>query len=256
MGSPFSAFFASQVKPPEQPGPRFIEANLAGALFQECDLTHAHIRGANLVNADIWGAITGLTINGIEIEPLIEAELERRHPGRATLFASDPDGVRASWATIERLWNGTMARAASLPEPLLHERPVPEEWSVLESLRHLVSVAEGFVRQVRDRDLPRYREAVPHEPQREYFRANDLLDLDADPSFEEVAALRARAFGWIREIVDGIDADELDRIAPVTEHDLAGMDLPVRWCFWRLVNEEWEHHLFVERDLAALEGTV
>ena len=38
---------------------------------------------------------------GVDVIPLVEAELNRRFPGRADRRAGDPDGLRAAWATLE-----------------------------------------------------------------------------------------------------------------------------------------------------------
>ncbi len=205
------------------------------------------------MHAEIWGAISGLVINGVEIEPLIEAELDRRHPGRATLFASDPDGVRAAWKTIENVWSATAQRARRLPEPALHER-VHGEWSFLETLRHLAMVDDGFLRQVHDSKRPIYRKGVPHTPMRQMFRSH--IDLDADPPADEVLAVRAEGFAAIRSVVGELDAPELQRICAKLPLDPSGMDMPVLYCFWRMINEEWEHHSFAVRDLEALEEAV
>lgn len=66
-------------------GARFTDVNLAGAVIRESSLAGARLRGALLMEADIDGVITGLRINGVEVAPLVEAELDRRHPGRAVL---------------------------------------------------------------------------------------------------------------------------------------------------------------------------
>ena len=53
------------------------------------------------------------------------------------------DDYRAMWATIERLWPDTVARAGRLPEPALHLR-VDDEWSFVETLRHLVFATDAW----------------------------------------------------------------------------------------------------------------
>src|SRR5439155_25994389 len=181
-------------------GARFLDTDLSGARFSaDVSFQYARLRGVNFINTEIWGVISGLTVNGIEIEPLIEAELERRFPGRATLFASDPDGVREAWKTIEGLWDTTVERAERLPEAALHER-VDDEWSFLETLRHLVGVDDGFLRQVQDRDRRHYREYVPHTPQRELFAS--IVDLDADPPADEVLSARLGRMAEVRSFLD------------------------------------------------------
>jgi hypothetical protein len=261
--NPISRFFVSMAQPPVLPetdqefinadlrGARLVDTDLSGSRFQEVSFRYAKLRGVDFMHAEIWGQVAGLVINGIEIEPLIEAELERRHPGRATLFARDVDGVRASWTTIENLWADTVDRARRLPEAKLHEQ-VHGEWSFLETLRHLVMVDDGFIRQVREPDRPWYPHGTPHTPFRDAFAS--IVDLDADPSSAEVFAAREERMAEVRDLVASFDIDELRRVAPQSSHDFSGMDLPVRYCFWRMVNEEWEHHSFAVRDLEVLEA--
>ena len=47
------------------------------------------------------------------------AELERRSPERAKLRAADLGGLADAWAMVEDLWGSTVARAQTLPEPVL-----------------------------------------------------------------------------------------------------------------------------------------
>src|SRR6478736_5686280 len=79
-------------------------ADLSGADLRDVDLSRARMRGVYLWQAEIDGDIEGLTVNGVEVEPLIAAELDRRHPERAILRATDPDGLRAGWAALEAMW--------------------------------------------------------------------------------------------------------------------------------------------------------
>jgi len=41
-------------------------------------------------------------------------------PERVRMRPDDADGFRAAWAILERLWEGTVARAKALPEAALH----------------------------------------------------------------------------------------------------------------------------------------
>lgn len=96
-------------------GARFHDVDLAGADFRLVDLTGARIRGAVLVDVDISGYIINLRVNGVDVAPLVEAELDRRHPDRAKMRPADADGFRESWDTLERLWQQTVARAGGWP---------------------------------------------------------------------------------------------------------------------------------------------
>lgn len=112
----------------ELAGARFTGADLAGARFRNVNLAGVKMVDAVLVDADLSGLIDGLTVNGIEVAPLIAAEMERRYPERRRLFATDPDGLRAAWSEVETFWGETVERARALPEALLHRR-VDEEWA-------------------------------------------------------------------------------------------------------------------------------
>ena len=102
-------------------GATFEDVNLAGALFHDVDMRDARIRGAFLRNVEITGEVEGLHVNGMEVWPLVEAELDRRHPERAKLRPTDAAGFREAWAVIEELWADTVERAKELDPSLLHE---------------------------------------------------------------------------------------------------------------------------------------
>ena len=72
-------------------GSRFEEVDLTGARFRNVYLTGAVIRGAVLVNVEIDGLIEDVTINGVDVVPLVEAELDRRYPGRAKILVPAGD---------------------------------------------------------------------------------------------------------------------------------------------------------------------
>ena len=82
-------------------GAEFIGADLRGARFIESDLSKVVMRGVQVEGADIdapWlsGGDSFLRVNGVDVIPFVEAELNRRFPGRADRGAGDTDGLRAS----------------------------------------------------------------------------------------------------------------------------------------------------------------
>ena len=136
-------------------GSRFERVDLTGAQFRAVDLSHARLRGVNmtgvvmrgveLVDARIDGDIHDLVVNGVDVAPLVDAELDRRYPDRAKMHPTDPVGFREAWDIVERLWDGTVARARGVAPELLHES-VDGEWSFIETLRHLVFATDAWVR--------------------------------------------------------------------------------------------------------------
>jgi hypothetical protein len=53
------------------------------------------MRGVELVNADIYGEVENVTINGVDIAPLIDAELNKRYPLRRVRVPRRLDGCLA-----------------------------------------------------------------------------------------------------------------------------------------------------------------
>src|SRR5215218_8894012 len=101
-------------------GAEFVDADLRDARFVGADLSGVVMRGVEVRGADIdvpwlFDGETYLRVNGVDVIPLVEAELNRRFPGRALRRAGDPDGLRAAWATLERTWEATVERVAAMP---------------------------------------------------------------------------------------------------------------------------------------------
>jgi hypothetical protein len=96
-------------------GSEFLAVNLSGSRFRGVALSGSVLRGVELGNVDINGEIENVTINGVDIGPLIDAELNKRYPDRVKMRPADPAGFREAWDTVERLWDQTIARARRLP---------------------------------------------------------------------------------------------------------------------------------------------
>jgi hypothetical protein len=52
------------------------------------------LRDSEISNCDIFAEIENVTINGVDIGPLIDAELNRRDPDRAAMRPADAEGFR------------------------------------------------------------------------------------------------------------------------------------------------------------------
>ena len=76
---------------------------------------HVRFIGLELVDVDISGEIDGVRVNGVDIGPLVEAELDRRMPDRTKMRPTTVEGFQDAWATLERFWSETEARARALP---------------------------------------------------------------------------------------------------------------------------------------------
>jgi hypothetical protein len=231
---------------------QFRVVRLARARFQDVDLTGVVMRGVELVDADIHGEIGNLTINGVEVGPLIEAELDRRHPQRARMRPADAAGFREAWDILEGLWDGTVQRARRLDPALLHES-VDGEWSFVETLRHLVFATEAWVlRAVLGDPAPWHPLSLPWDGMPD--TPGVPRDRTVRPSLDEVLELRRDRWATVRAVVDGLTDASLDvRTVPVEgPGGPPPRSFPVRECLSVVLNEEWEHRLYAERDLAVL----
>jgi hypothetical protein len=235
-------------------GAQLFAVDLSGARFRGVDLSGAVLRGVELVGVEITGEIENVTINGVDIGPLISAELDRRDPDRAKMRPADPAGFREAWDILERLWGQTVERARGLPPELLHES-VDGEWSFIETLRHLVYATDAWIRRAilgdpspwDPLDLP--WDEMPDTP-------GVPRDRDARPSLDAVLELRRDRMSTVREVIDGLDGTSLD--SQTTPVEGPGWPPPrsfsVRECLLVTLNEEWEHRRYAERDLDALEA--
>jgi DinB superfamily/Pentapeptide repeats (8 copies) len=235
-------------------GAQLFAVDLSGARFRGVDLSGAVLRGVELAGVDITGEIEDVTINGVDIGPLINAELDRRDPDRAKMRPADPAGFREAWGILERRWDQTVERARRLPPELLHES-VDGEWSFIETLRHLVFATDAWIRRgiLGDPapwdplDLPWDGMAdTPGVPR----------DREARPSLDAVLELRRDRMSTVRQVIEGLTDTSLDSQTEPVEGP--GWPPPrsflVRECLLVILNEEWEHRLYAERDLDALEA--
>ena len=235
-------------------GARFEQVDLTGARFHNVDLTDVKITGALLVNLDIDGLLKNIRINGVDVVPLVEAELDRRYPDRVRMRPTDADGFRLAWDILEGLWRQTNERASRLDPDLLHER-VDGEYSFIETQRHLVFATDAWIkRAILGEPSPWDPLGLPHDEMPEEIPVP--WDRTARPSLDQVLALRADRMATMRQVLASLTDDELAGMTtPVTEPGYPEPEsFPVRRCLGAIINEEWEHRLFAERDLAILES--
>lgn len=232
---------------------RIHDADLTGLSVRGAFLKNARFRGVELVDTEIYGELQNVTVNGVDVWPLVDAELNRRMPERAKMRPQDAEGFREAWDILERLWQGTVERARTFPEEDLH-RSVDDEWSFIQTLRHLSFASASWVDRVvlgdpspwHPLDLP-WDEAPGWE--------GIPWDRDARPGLDEVLELRSKRQETVREVIGSLTDDGLAaEVSPVgvgwppeTE------TMPVSHCLGIVLNEEWEHRLYAERDLTALQ---
>lgn len=237
-------------------GAEFLGADLRGARFVGADLSGVVMRGVEVAGADIdapwlFNGESFLLVNGVDVAPLVEAELNRRFPGRAARFAGDPDGLRAAWAALERSWAATLERVAAMPAGTV-DVSVGGEWSFAQTLRHLVLATDVWLgRAILEIDQPFHPIGLAHAS-----AEDDGLDMSifttVTPSYAEVLEVRAGRVAMVRDFLTTVTADEL----AATRKNPWGERYPQTTlsCLHVILEEEWEHHRYAVRDLDAIEA--
>lgn len=237
-------------------GAEFIDADLRGARFVRADLSGVVMRAVDVRGADIdapwlFDGESFLRVNGVDVIPLVEAELNRRFPGRAGRRAGDPDGLRAAWAVLERTWAATLERAAAMPAGTV-EVAVGGEWSFAQTLRHLVMATDAWLgRAILGIEQPFHPIGQPNA---EYETDGNDMSIFATvtPSYAEVLEVRAGRVAMVRDFLASVTSAELGEARKNPwdpEHPETVLS-----CLHVILKEEWEHHRYAVRDLEAIEA--
>lgn len=236
-------------------GAEFLNVNLRGARFRGADLSGAVLRAVDIQGAEIdapwlFDDNGTLVVNGVDVVPFVDAELNRRFPGRETRFAKDPDSLREAWAVLQRTWAATLDRVAAMPAGTV-DVSVGGEWSFAQTLRHLVMATDTWLgRSILEIEQPYHPLGQPNA---EY--ATDGYDMSVftteTPSYDEVLAARADRVAMVTDLLTGVTAEKLSeprRNAWEPDHEVTVLS-----CLHVILEEEWEHHRYAVRDLDAVE---
>jgi hypothetical protein len=131
---------------------------------------------------------------------------------------------------------------------------VNDEWSAVETLRHLVFVHDSWFRRccLGSTDL---FTPMGIGPSAEPYRAAHGLDLSLEPTLDEVVTVRQAQAAELEAWIDSVTPEQLAAAAPVPDDDVwppYARGRTVRQCLGTVLNEEWEHHRFTTRDLELL----
>jgi hypothetical protein len=235
-------------------GSTFTGTDLSGSRFAESDLTGVVMRGVEVRDADIdapWLSDDGASfrVNGIDVAAYVEAELDRRFPGRSQRRAGDPEGLRAAWSLLRQTWAATTVRAEAMPDGAV-DVSVDGEWSFAQTLRHLVFATDLWLgRSVLGREEPFHPLGlVGGGP--EQLGLDPALFASGTPAYAEVVEARAGRVAMVGDFLAAATAEEL---AAVRRNPWHGRPETTLSCLQVILEEEWEHHRFAVRDLDALE---
>src|SRR5688500_3429473 len=125
-------------------GATFVKASFKGARLRFSDVRGVTMRSVDVDGLDIDSHdlfFGSLVVNGVDVVPLVEAELNRRFPGRELQKAQTPEGLREGWVAVQAAWETTVTNTP----PDLVDAHVEDEWSLAQTLRHLVLATDAWL---------------------------------------------------------------------------------------------------------------
>lgn len=130
-----------------------------------------------------------------------------------------------------------------------------DEWSSIETLRHLVFATDAWIRRaVLGDPSPWHPLGLPWDEMPDV--TGIPRDRGARPDQDEVLELHRDRMATVRQLIDGLTEESL--AAETVPVEAPGWpepnSYPVRECLRIVLNEEWEHRFYAERDLDALEA--
>lgn len=236
------------------PGDGFAGARLEGTSFRGAvlrggDVSGMVMRGVELDGLDVDShdlAFGTVLVNGVDVVPLVEAELDRRFPGRALRDARTPGGLREAWEAVVAAWADTVD---TTPRDLWNAH-VPDEWSMTQTLRHLVLATDCWLRgAVLGVEQPYHRIGQVFTGAEEVGFDVSVLQRE-EPTHEEVLRVRAERQQMMTDHLAAVTVEELDeeRRDPWG----SGWTPTVGDCLRVVLEEEWAHLRYMRRDLAVL----
>jgi hypothetical protein len=226
----------------------FIKASFRGATLRTCDVRGMRMRSVDVDGLDIDShdlLFGSLFVNGVDVVPLVDAELNRQFPGRELQKAQTSDGLREGWIAVQSAWHTTVS---DTPTDLVDVH-VEDEWSLAQTLRHLILATDAWLRGA----ILRIQQPF-HEIGQIYTGA-DEMDFDmsifrADPpTYQEILAVRAERQRLVTDFLATATAQLLaeDRANPWGGGD---WHPSVGDCIRIILEEEWAHLRYIRRDLA------
>jgi len=233
-------------------GATFVRTSFKGATLRSCDVSGVTMRSVDVDGLEIDSHdlfFGSLVVNGVDVVPLVDAELNRQFPGRELQQAKTPDGLRDGWVAVQAAWETTVTNTP----PDMVDAHVEDEWSLAQTLRHLVLATDAWLRG----GVMRVEQPF-HEIGQIFTGAAEMgFDMSifrADPpTFEEILAVRAERQQMVTEFLATVTPELL---AEERDNPWGGGDdwhPTVGDCVRVILEEEWAHLRYVRRDLALLD---
>ncbi len=230
-------------------GATFVKVSFKGATLRFSDVSGVTMRSVDVDGLDIDSHdlfMGSLVVNGVDVVPLVDAELNRQFPGRELQKAQSPEGLREGWVAAQAAWQATVADTP----PDLVDAHVADEWSLAQTLRHLILATDAWLRG------GVLRIEQPFHEIGQIFTGAEGMGFDMSifrvdpPAYEEILLVRAERQQLVTDFLARTTAEQLAE----DREDPWGFDWrpSVGDCIRVILEEEWAHLRYIRRDLAAL----
>jgi hypothetical protein len=187
-----------------------------------------------------------VVVSGVAVHPPVSKRQAERLAASGLLVDKRADLLHA-WVRIEEMWSATTSRALALPGEAL-DRRVNDEWSFLETLRHLIFVTDGWIGAIVDGNRsPHHPIGLPPDSVTNVRHIG--LITAARPAVDTVLRVRADRLTHVRETITRLTDDDLARRSAKRFGSFT-----VLGALQNVIFEEWAHHEYAARDLAQLES--
>jgi hypothetical protein len=231
-------------------GATFVRASFKGARLRFSDVSGVTMRSVDVDGLDIDSHdlfFGSLVVNGVDVVPLVDAELNRQFPGRELQKAQSPEGLREGWVAAQAAWQETVADTP----PELVDAHVEDEWSLAQTLRHLVLATDAWLRGAILRTEQPFHEIGQIFTGAEQMGFDVSIFRTAPPAYAEVLAVRAERQ---RMVTDFLATATPEQLREEREDPWGGDWRPtVGDCLRVILEEEWAHLRYVRRDLALIQ---
>ena len=231
-------------------GETFFRTSFKGAKLRACDVSGVTMRGVDVDGLDIDSHdlfFGSLIVNGVDVVPYVDAELNRQFPGRELQKAQTPEGPS------RRLGGGAGRVGDNADEhaPRTGGRPRRGGMVLAQTLRHLVLATDAWLRG----GILRMQQ--PFHEIGQIFSGAAVMGFDMsvfradEPAFEDVLAVRAERQQMVTELLTTATSELL---AEERDDPWGGGDWhpTVGDCVRVILEEEWAHLRYIRRDLALL----
>lgn len=231
-------------------GATFARASFKGATLRFSDVSGVTMRSVKVNGLDIDSHdlfFGSLIINGVDVVPLVNAELNRQFPGRELQTAETPDGLREAWVAVQTAWHTTVADTLRNKVDVNHN----DEWSLAQTLRHLILATDAWLRGgILQMEQPFHEMGLIFDDAEEMGFDMSIFRSDP-PAYEEILAVRGERQ---RMVTDFLATATPELLAEARENpwEPDWGHPSVGDCIRVILEEEWAHLRYIRRDLAHL----